>query len=187
MSNRTDSMSLNKDLNNDLCVEIYPSIFLKKSAGIVREINDSVRNICNKMVDLVKSNDALGIAGNQVGILKRIIVCRFNDEFKVMINPVVVTSGLSIKSTEGCLSLPGYLAEVYRHDVVNVKYYDVSGNEINEEYKGNEAFIVQHENDHLNGILISDKVSTVEKLLFKSKFKRMMIKNVRDMYRYNVS
>jgi peptide deformylase len=111
-------------------------------------------------------DDGAAVAANQVGVLKSITVIDYESEYFELINPVILSGSGEIVDYEGCLSLPGYFGLVPRYEEIKVKYQDRNGNEFVIERTGKMARCMQHEIDHLNGILFVDKVT--EKYLVHS-------------------
>lgn len=131
---------------------------LLKRAKRVDRIDDTIRNVVSSMVDVMLENNGVGISGNQVGILKRIIVVMVNSQPKIMINPeIIFTSEETCKETEGCLSFPGEFYDIERYDKVTVKYRSIAGHPTLETHTGFVARIIQHEIDHLDGITFKQK------------------------------
>ncbi len=131
---------------------------LKKKAKRVDKIDDTIRNIAASMVDTMLASNGVGLSGNQVGILKRIIVVLVNNEPKIMVNPeVIFTSEEVIKDSEGCLSFPGQFYDIPRAQKVTVKYRNLSGHPMLETHEGLTARIIQHEIDHLDGVVFTER------------------------------
>lgn len=131
---------------------------LKKKAKRVDKIDDTLRNLAASMVETMKAANGIGLAGNQVGVLKRIIVVLVNEEPKVMVNPeVVFLSEETCKMEEGCLSFPEKFLELERPAKVTVKYRNLSGHPMLETHEGLTARIILHEIDHLSGIVFTEK------------------------------
>ena len=107
---------------------------------------------------LKATKDGVGLAAPQIGVSKNVIVFRTainSNDFQVFINPLLVKNGVnSVTSIEGCLSYPGYTAEVKRYDTVEVTWKDIYGNDKRQWLDGRSAIIFQHENDHLQGICV---------------------------------
>ncbi len=130
---------------------------LTKKAKRIAKIDDSVRNVCASMVKTMVENNGCGLSGNQVGILKRIIVILHDNEPKVMINPEIVEHSDDTECLEeGCLSIPGEFIQKERYKNLMVRYRNTKGNLCYEQYSGQSAKIIQHEIDHLDGILMID-------------------------------
>ena len=117
--------------------------------------------IDNMKFTLLNQDDGAALAANQVGILKRITVINYMDEYIEMINPEILSSSGEITDSEGCLSLPGYFGNVKRAENVKVKYQDRFGKETIIERSGPMARCIQHEIDHLDGILFIDRMKDV--------------------------
>ena len=119
---------------------------------------DHVKPILRGMAKIMQQNQGIGIAAPQVGIPKRIILVRRRiDQFQVMINPKIISASMTMsESAEGCLSLPGIIAKVSRHSSVKVSFLDGFLEQQEQEYFGIESQCVQHEIDHLNGIMMID-------------------------------
>lgn len=131
---------------------------LKKKAKRVDKIDDTIRNISASMVNTMLAANGVGLSGNQVGILKRIIVVLVDEEPKVMINPeIIFTSEEVIKDSEGCLSFPNEFYDISRPSKVTVKYRNLSGHPMLETYEELTARIIQHEIDHLQGIVFTER------------------------------
>jgi peptide deformylase len=112
------------------------------------------------MVDtLYSKDDGAALAANQVGILKRIIVIDYEDEYLELVNPEIIEANGEQTDNEGCLSYPGYFGQVKRYDFVKVTYQDRYGKKHVIEKKGNMARCLQHEIDHLDGILFIDRLT----------------------------
>jgi peptide deformylase len=134
-------------------VKVLGDKVLKKKSKRVDKIDDSIRNICALMITTMISKNAVGLAANQVGILKRIIIVSDQDSPKVMINPEIIEfSNETCNFEEGCLSIPNELIEIERSKIIKVKYRNLKGNPCYEKYDGLTARIIQHEVDHLDGI-----------------------------------
>lgn len=138
----------------------YPSAILRKISKPVKTIDKKIKKLCKDMVDTKNSMNAVGISAPQVGHNLRIIVCQelpsSNDI--VMINPVIVEhSSEKIVATEGCLSFPNeYWDNIPRYESVTVEYLSVNNVMHRKTITGFNARIVQHEMDHINGILSID-------------------------------
>lgn len=132
---------------------------LKQKAKRVSSIDDSIRTICASMVKTMISSGGVGLAANQVGILKRIIIVLHDDIPTPMINPEIVKTSEELQlGSEGCLSIPETYIELKRYKEVLVKYRDTKGKPHFETYSGLSARIIQHEIEHLDGILMTDHI-----------------------------
>lgn len=131
---------------------------LRKKSKAVDEINQRIMTLIVDMIDTMYEADGVGLAAPQVGILKRIFVIDVYDDFgpRVFINPVILEKSGSQTDEEGCLSVPGEAAEIERADFVKVKAFNEKGEEFTLEADGLLARAIQHEYDHLEGILFID-------------------------------
>ncbi len=161
-------------------IRIYPDEVLKKKAETVTDFNEEIRQIVNDMFETMYKRGGVGLAANQVGILKRIVIIDLHSgkenqgkEQIVLINPEIVTlEGEEIKE-EGCLSLPGLYKKVKRAAYAKVKAQNLDGEEFTIEGEGLLARAFQHEIDHLNGIVFIDRLSPLQKRLALEKYKKL--------------
>ena len=149
-------------------VRQYPDPALRNAATAVAEVDDEVQQLAERMVDVMERAHGVGLAAPQLGILRRMLVYRASDEDepKVLINPELVErSDETEVGTEGCLSLLGgeLQVPVARHLRVRVSGRDVSGDAVDLDAEGFEARVIQHEIDHLDGILIFDRAEDQER------------------------
>jgi len=149
-------------------VRQYPDPALRNAATAVAEVDDEVQQLAERMLDVMERAHGVGLAAPQLGILRRILVYRASDEDepKVLINPELVErSDETEVGTEGCLSLLGgeLQVPVARHLRVRVSGRDVSGDAVDLDAEGFEARVIQHEIDHLDGILIFDRAEDQER------------------------
>jgi peptide deformylase len=152
---------------------IYPDPRLKQKAKPVQEFNKKLEKLCRKMFDLMYKENGVGLAATQVGENQRIIVMnptkKSADEV-VLLNPrLLKTSGKACQD-EGCLSLPGISAPVDRFEKVTIEAYDLSGKRINADLEDVLARIIQHEMDHLDGVLFVDRVPADKKKVLLEKY-----------------
>ncbi len=143
---------------------------LRQTAKPVTVFHKKLGTLIDSMVETLYSrDDGAALAANQVGILKRIVVIDYEDEYFELVNPEIVEASGEQTDNEGCLSYPGYFGQVKRYDFVKVKYQDRTGKINIIERSGNLAKCLQHEIDHLDGILFIDRV--VEDFLTHSESK----------------
>ncbi len=129
---------------------LYPDPFLKKI--VPQSTFVSCKNIL-KMFEVMNEHNAIGLAANQIGLSDRVIVVK---PYWVFINPVIIKSKGIVKVVEGCLSLPGDF-EVTRAREIEMECQTSKFNNCRYKFSGILAWVIQHEVDHLNGILINDK------------------------------
>ncbi|MSO93283.1 MAG: peptide deformylase [Rhodospirillales bacterium] len=161
-----------------LPIIVAPDPRLKKTAAAVARVDDDVRRLMEDMVESMHAANGLGLAAPQVGVLKRVIVvdtARGEDTPRPirMANPDVVwASDKIVTAEEGCLSLPEHYADVARPARVRVRYLDHE-NEIREmEAEGLLATCIQHEIDHLEGVLFVDHISSLKRHMILRKLQK---------------
>jgi peptide deformylase len=131
---------------------------LKSRATPVKDFDESLENLAEEMMRIMREHEGVGLAANQIGRLKRIFVAAHDDEEYVIVNPVIEERSETIeKDIEGCLSIPGTRVEVERPTAVTISGLDPSGVPVHVEAEGLLARIFQHEIDHLDGVLILDR------------------------------
>lgn len=135
----------------------YPHPLLKKQCKAVRKFENDLKNLINDMKETMENYNGVGLASSQVGILKRVIVVKDEDKILALVNPKIVRGEIEEISTEGCLSFPQKIAEVKRFYKIKFKAQDEKGKKINQSAEGLVSRIIQHEIDHLNGILLPER------------------------------
>ncbi len=145
----------------------FPHKALRQKARKVRKIDTSVQNLVDDMLDTLKVAGGVGLAANQVGVLRRIIVINLpgEDEPRVYINPEIVHREGEREVEEGCLSIPGYHAFISRSIWVKAKGLDRRSRIVRLRANGLLAQVLEHEIDHLNGILYTDHLESHQELL----------------------
>jgi len=160
----------------DLNIEIYGSPVLRQKAEPVQNIDGKVQKIIRDMFDTLHKNSGLGLAANQVGILQRVVVLTNPNTGEVMalINPEwkEIEPEKEI-GEEGCLSVPGIFSKVNRFRKIQVTAQNVQGKQFNFSAESLFARIIQHEVDHLNGILFIDRLSPTRRFVLASKLSRI--------------
>jgi len=169
-------------------IVIYPDEILKTKAEEVKEFSDEIRNLVNDMFETMYKKGGVGLAANQVGVLKRVVVIdlhskteRQGKEQIVLINPEIVAQEGEVVKEEGCLSLPGLYRKVKRAAYVKVKAQNLEGEEFEIEGEGLLARALQHEIDHLNGIVFIDRLSPLQKRLALEKYRKLKRKYEREL------
>lgn len=131
---------------------------LRNRARDVKNINSAVQRLIDDMIETMHDADGVGLAANQVGVPKRIIVVTAGEEeVLILLNPIFEALGDEEPGVEGCLSVPGEYGEVLRSCKIRVAALDRRGKKFAFEAEGLLARILQHEIDHLNGILFTDR------------------------------
>ena len=146
-----------------------PNKLLRQISKPVENVGDEERRLMDDMLDTMYAAPGIGLAAIQIGVPKRIIVMDISrDEDKkeprYFVNPVITNkNNETSKYEEGCLSVPGVWEEIERPDECNVRFLDINGLEKNIRYSGMMATVIQHEMDHLNGIVFVDYLSRLKK------------------------
>jgi peptide deformylase len=160
-----------------LSILLYPSPVIRKKSVPVTSIDGELQRFIDNMVETMYAAPGMGLAAPQVGALKRVIVLDPSDDRTshrpmTLINPVLVGGEGQIVDEEGCLCIPDVNEPVSRFKQVVVKAYDRNEKEIILEGTDLLARILQHEIDHLDGILFIDRLSTAKRLLLKRRLKK---------------
>ena len=141
-------------------MRLFGAPVLKQRAREVEDLTDDLVTLVNGMYDTMDLEDGIGLAAPQVGVRKRIFTFDLHEGEGpgVVINPVIVESDGEVVSDEGCLSVPGYRFEVVRAERVTMRGIDLDGREIVMAGEDLLARMIQHEIDHLDGLLLLDRV-----------------------------
>jgi peptide deformylase len=169
-----------------LNIHTYPDPVLKTRAEEVTDIDGELQKLIEDMGETMYDAPGIGLAANQIGILKRMLV--YDVEHKsgdgrklsVLINPEIVDGEGKIVHDEACLSVIDFSAEVTRQARVQVRGYDQDGHPVDIEAEGLLAVCLQHEIDHLNGTLFIDHVSSLKRSLYKRRLKKMLMEDSSD-------
>ncbi|HDT11496.1 MAG TPA: peptide deformylase, partial [bacterium] len=164
----------------------------KKKALPVEKIDEKIIDLIKDMVDTMKAAGGLGLAANQVGVLFRVVIIDFGyleydealengkepdpPEFRpsALINPVIESKEGSTSIQEGCLSVPGYRCEVERASKITYSYTTTEGERKTAVAENLGAIAIQHEIDHINGILFIDRVSNLKRNIAIKKVKKYL-------------
>lgn len=166
-----------------LTVLVAPHKILSTKAEPVEKIDADIKELVNNMIETMKEDNAIGLAANQVGILKRIITMNIGDDNSLtqdiepiepktycFINPEIVwESEEKTIFEEGCVSIPGQGIKIKRSLEIKLKFLDLDGKEQIEHFKGLQARCVLHELDHLNGITMLDYLSKLKRSFAEKK------------------
>lgn len=159
----------------------YPDPVLRSVAEPVENIDGETQRLIDDMAETMYEAPGIGLAAVQVGVPLRVVVYDIshgdNDRnLNVLINPEIVSSEGSVVFEEACLSVIDYSAEVNRYARVFVKGVDRDGNPLEIEAEGLKAVCLQHEIDHLNGVLYIDHISSIKRSLYKNRLKKILKK-----------
>jgi peptide deformylase len=156
-----------------LQIVTYPEKSLSLPSDRVDTIDDEIRQLIEDMGETMFHESGIGLAAPQVGVNKRILVydARVEDpKIAALINPEIIqASGSQLSENEGCLSVVDFRADVKRYEQVTVRALDMDGNPVEFEAHGLMAVIMQHEIDHLDGILFIDRISTLKRAMYRKK------------------
>lgn len=147
-------------------IVIHPSPVLRAKARPIGRIDDGVRELVAEMREIMDELDGIGLAAPQVGESVRLFItgARDGEPERVFINPVLVAAGPVESCEEGCLSLPDIRGEILRPPQVRVTALDLEGNEFTLESAGFMGRVWQHEYDHLEGVMIIDRMRPLDRL-----------------------
>ncbi len=155
-----------------LSIKFIGDDVLRKTSEIVTVFDESLKRLADEMIETMHANDGIGLAAPQVGISKRLLVTDVteidaNAQPSVFVNPEIIDSEGEVTLEEGCLSIPDIRESVTRPEQITLRYQTIDGEEKTEVFSDWMSRVIQHEIDHLNGILFTDYLSPVkQKLLF---------------------
>lgn len=162
----------------EFSLSLYPDPVLRKPADPVVAFDDELRRTVGAMFARMRASRGVGLAAPQVGLRKRILVLNPDEDPAndlVLINPTIVArGGPQTVFDEGCLSFPGIYAEITRPERCTVVAFDAEGRPIEKEYSGFVSRILQHEHDHLEGILLVDRMSPADKQANKAALEELV-------------
>lgn len=152
----------------------YGNDVLRQHTALIEQIDDDLFDLVDSMARIMYESQGVGLAGPQVGVLKRIVTIDIGDELEVFLNPQIMSRGEEIDLyEEGCLSLPEITVAIERPTSLVVNYMDLDGNQIEREIKGFLARVVQHECDHLDGKMIIDYMGAIDRELNRKKLRKI--------------
>ena len=152
---------------------------LRKQCEIVKNIDGELVTLSEDMIETTLAAPGVGLAANQIGIPKRIFVVNMGvetdtDNLITLINPQITSTEGNELGEEGCLSIPDVVAKVNRATQIEIKAVDLNGKDVRYEASGFLARALQHEMDHLNGILFWDSLGKIKRDILKRKFKKKL-------------
>jgi peptide deformylase len=142
-----------------LRLRLYPDSVLRETAEPIRKADRHVAALAKDMLALMQTNHGIGLAAPQVGLPVRLIVADVGEGALAVVNPILVAADASDWMSEGCLSIPGVFVEIERKTSIEVRGGRPDGGKLHFEATGLLARVIQHEVDHLQGVLIWDYVS----------------------------
>jgi len=160
---------------NILKIRIIGDEVLRQVASEVDEFDEDLARLAEEMIEVMHDSDGIGLAAPQVGISKRILVMDISPideeaEPMVFVNPVIMEARGECTLEEGCLSVPEVRENISRPDEILLRYQTVSGDINSENFNGWMSRVLQHEIDHLNGVLFVDYLSPVKRKLALRQF-----------------
>lgn len=160
-------------------IKKYPEKILKQKTAPIQGIDGNIQLLINDMIETMRAAHGIGLAANQVGVPQKLCVVDLSlREDKapliVLINPFIVEREGVVEADEGCLSIPGYLTPIKRAEKVFVKGINKEGKDISLEAEGLLARAIQHELDHLDGLLFIDRMSPIRREFFKRRYKKQL-------------
>jgi peptide deformylase len=152
---------------------------LRKQCQIIENIDGELVTLSEDMIETTLAAPGVGLAANQIGVPWRLFVVNMGietdkDNLITLINPEITAMEGNELGEEGCLSIPDVVAQVNRAIQIEVKAIDLNGNDVRFEAKGYLARALQHEMDHLNGVLFWDNLGKVKRDILKRKFKKKL-------------
>ncbi len=157
-------------------LRIYPDEVLRKSCRPIERIDDGLVSEAREMLEFMYESEGIGLAGPQVGWPRRLMTLDVEHQAqdpRIFVNPRIVEREGHVELEEGCLSLPGLRLHVPRSEKVRVVAYTLEGERLEIEAEGLEAVAWQHETDHLNGVLIIDRVQPTRLMSVRERLRRL--------------
>jgi peptide deformylase len=164
---------------------VWPHPVLKQKARPVEKVDDEIRTLIKDLYESMYAADGVGLAAPQIGVLKNVIVLdttpRQPESHKVaMVNPEILTLEGTTTYKEGCLSVPGEAEDVERATKVTVRYLDEAGQSQTLTAEGLLAIAIQHETDHLKGVMFVDYISSLKRELIRKRMKKVQAAMAED-------
>ncbi|TNF53359.1 MAG: peptide deformylase [Nitrospiraceae bacterium] len=155
----------------------YPEKVLQEKTSPVSDFTTELRRLIDDMVETMYAAPGIGLAANQVGIPKQVIVIDVSgrgesSDLITLVNPRIIEASGESEIEEGCLSVPGYTTVVKRAEKVKVAGFDLDGKPVEISGEGILAKALQHEIDHINGVLFIDKIGRIKREFFKKRYAR---------------
>ena len=165
------------DIDIDKCgITHYPAKVLAGSSQPVEKIDESIRRLIAKMVDIMIEQKGIGLAAPQAGVPLRLFIISLDgsrENVRVYINPKVTPEGNIEQNEEGCLSVPGVYSKIKRYSKATVTAIDLDGKSFTEQAEGLYARALQHEFDHIEGVTIVNRLSTTARIAHRRQIKKL--------------
>ncbi len=154
----------------------FPAGVLAQRAKPVEKIDDNIRRLVDKMIDLMLKNKGVGFAAPQAGVSLRLFIISLDgsrESVRVYVNPTVVPTGELDAIDEGCLSVPGIYTKIRRYKKCKVTATDLDGNEFKDQAEGLYARALQHEYDHIEGMTIVNRMGQTARIAHRKQIKKL--------------
>jgi peptide deformylase len=155
-----------------LPLHLLGSPVLRQHSAEVKTVDDEVRRLISDLFETMDAARGVGLAANQVGVARRVAVVDAEGDRFVLIDPVILETEGRATAEEGCLSIPEIYGDVTRPERIVVEAIDQDGNRYRKEATGLKARVIQHEIDHLDGILFLDHLSLLKRQMLLSRWRR---------------
>lgn len=164
-----------------LTIVEYPDKKLREKSSKIEKFDAELHKLLDAMYDMMMGSNGIGLAAIQVAIAKEVLILSIPDEegeqskenLIEIINPVITYKNGDTTYQEGCLSVPGFYEDINRFDTISLNYQDRDGNTKNLNAEGLLSIAIQHECDHLNGVLFIDKLSYSRRKKFEKEYKKL--------------
>jgi peptide deformylase len=163
-----------------LPIRTYGDAVLNTATTLVENIDGKIAALAESMLETMYDAPGVGLAANQIGVQKRLFVYDQGDGPHVVVNPVIVETSGEWVYEEGCLSVPGLSWDIVRANEVHLRGYDLDGNEIDIQTNEYEGRILQHECDHLDGVLLVERLTDEQKKDAKKLLRKRRLTLTRD-------
>ncbi len=160
---------------NTLPIRTYGDPVLNQATTPIEDIDGRIASLAETMIETMYKAPGVGLAANQIGVQKSLFVYDKGEGPVVVVNPVIVESDGEWTYEEGCLSVPGLSWEITRPNAIHLTGYDLDGNEISVETDEFEGRIFQHEMDHLNGVLLIERLDEDQRKKAKKTLRKMQM------------
>lgn len=167
-------------------IRIYPDPALRQPADKIEKITPEIQDLAKKMIEIMRESNGIGLAATQVGVNQCLFVVDVDPENQntpedllknqVFINPEIISKSGKVLEEEGCLSFPGLFATTTRPGRISMRAQDIDGNEVTINIDGVYAKVIDHEVDHLNGVLFIDKLTPASRQKLSTQIKKMQDK-----------
>jgi peptide deformylase len=172
-------------MKTKLRIHTWPESILRKKCAQVTVFDQSIIELFDEMLTIMRVSDGAGLAGNQVGLDLQLVVIELENKIYKLANPSIIRAEGSIVFREGCLSFPGLEVDVKRKRKIWVKACDERGQKLDLEIEGVLAVVFQHEIDHVNGITFIDRISMLQKIKIYPCLKRISRNTKNDLRKQN--